>query len=138
MEIDGNRVTLEILDTAGTEQFTAMRDLYMKNGQGFIFVYSITSRASFNALNDLREQLLRVKDAEPDTIPLVLVGAKCDFEDERVVLRDEGQALARKWGNNAFIECSAKAKINVTEIFNDVFRQDWYCKSQAEKYNQSK
>lgn len=52
---------LEILDTAGTEQFTAMRDLYMKNGQGFILVYSITAQSTFNDLQDLREQILRVK-----------------------------------------------------------------------------
>ena len=45
------------------EQFTAMRDLYMKNGQGFILVYSITAQSTFNDLTDLREQILRVKDA---------------------------------------------------------------------------
>lgn len=55
---------LEILDTAGTEQFTAMRDLYMKNGQGFILVFSITSMVTMNDLYELREQILRVKDAD--------------------------------------------------------------------------
>ena len=55
---------LEILDTAGTEQFTAMRDLYMKNGQGFVLVYSITAQSTFNDLMDLREQILRVKDTD--------------------------------------------------------------------------
>ena len=44
------------------EQFTAMRDLYMKNGQGFVLVYSITAQSTFNDLQDLREQILRVKD----------------------------------------------------------------------------
>ena len=38
----------------GTEQFTAMRDLYMKNGQGFILVYSITAQSTFNDIQDLR------------------------------------------------------------------------------------
>jgi GTPase SAR1 family protein len=55
---------LEILDTAGTEQFTAMRDLYMKNGQGFILVFSITSMVTMNDLYELREQILRVKDTD--------------------------------------------------------------------------
>ena len=41
-----------------------MRDLYMKNGQGFILVYSITSQATFNDLVELREQILRVKDTD--------------------------------------------------------------------------
>jgi Ras-related protein Rap-1A len=74
-----------------------MRDLYMKNGQGFVLVYSITSQATFNDLADLREQILRVKDQ--DDVPMVLVGNKCDLEDERVVGRDQGQNLSRQWGN---------------------------------------
>ena len=64
VEVDGTQCMLEILDTAGTEQFTAMRDLYMKNGQGFVLAYSITSLATFNDLLELREQILRVKDTE--------------------------------------------------------------------------
>ena len=50
VEVDGQQCMLEILDTAGTEQFTAMRDLYMKNGQGFVLVYSITAQSTFNDL----------------------------------------------------------------------------------------
>ena len=46
------------------EQFTAMRDLYMKNGQGFLLVYSITAQSTFNDLQELREQILRVKDTD--------------------------------------------------------------------------
>lgn len=111
---------LEILDTAGTEQFTAMRDLYMKNGQGFLLVYSITAQSTFNDLQDLREQILRVKDM--DDVPLILVGNKCDLEDERVVGKDQGQHLANRW-NCAFLETSAKSKINVSEVFSDLVRQ---------------
>ena len=61
-----------------------MRDLYMKNGQGFMFVYSITSQATFNYLADLYDQLHRVKGE--DDVPIVLVGNKCDLEDGRVTL----------------------------------------------------
>ncbi|EPB74000.1 Ras family protein [Ancylostoma ceylanicum] len=64
VEVDGQQCMLEILDTAGTEQFTAMRDLYMKNGQGFVLVYSITAQSTFNDLMDLRDQILRVKDSD--------------------------------------------------------------------------
>ncbi|XP_016390285.1 ras-related protein Rap-1b-like [Sinocyclocheilus rhinocerous] len=134
VEVDGQQCMLEILDTAGTEQFTAMRDLYMKNGQGFALVYSITAQSTFNDLQDLREQILRVKDT--DDVPMILVGNKCDLEDERVVgkeqsmilvgnkcdLEDErvvgkeqGQNLARQWNSCAFLESSAKSKINVNE-----------------------
>jgi small GTP-binding protein len=103
------------------EQFTAMRDLYMKNGQGFVLVFSITSQSTFNDLGDLRDQILRVKDA--DDVPMVLVGNKCDLEDERVVGKDQGLNLARQWNNITFMESSAKAKINVSEIFYDLVRQ---------------
>lgn len=64
VEVDGNQCMLEILDTAGTEQFTAMRDLYMKNGQGFLLVFSITSMVTLNDLHELREQILRVKESD--------------------------------------------------------------------------
>ncbi|VDL20361.1 unnamed protein product [Hymenolepis diminuta] len=120
VEIDNEQCILEILDTAGTEQFTAMRDLYMKNGQGFILTYSITSPPTLFDLIDLREHIIRVKDT--DSIPIVLVGNKCDLEDERAVGKEEGQKLARQW-NCTFMETSAKLKINVSEIFADLVRQ---------------
>jgi len=120
VEVDGQQCMLEILDTAGTEQFTAMRDLYMKNGQGFVLVYSITAQSTFNDLIDLRDQIHRVKDTED--VPMILVGNKCDLEDERVVGKDQGQNLARQF-NCAFLETSAKAKINVHEVFYDLVRQ---------------
>ncbi|XP_007174990.1 ras-related protein Rap-1b-like isoform X1 [Balaenoptera acutorostrata] len=100
------------------EQFTAMRDLYMKNGQGFALVYPITAQSTFNDLQDLREQILRVKDT--DDAPMILVGNKCDLEDERVVGKEQGQNLARQWNNCAFLESSVKSKINVNEIFYDL------------------
>jgi len=121
VEVDGQQCMLEILDTAGTEQFTAMRDLYMKNGQGFVLVYSITAQSTFNDLQDLREQILRVKDTED--VPMVLVGNKCDLEDERVVGKDQGTNLARQFNSCSFMETSAKAKIGVNDIFFDLVRQ---------------
>jgi len=121
VEIDGQHCMLEILDTAGTEQFTAMRDLYMKNGQGFVLAYSITAMSTFNDLHEIRDQILKVKDTED--VPIILVGNKCDLEEEREVGRDQGALLARSWGNCSFLETSAKAKVNVNEIFIDLVRQ---------------
>ena len=120
VEIDGTQCMLEILDTAGTEQFTAMRDLYMKNGQGFVLVYSIIAQSTFNDLPDLREQILRVKDK--DEVPMILVGNKCDLQDQRVITTDQGEDLARKFGC-AFLEASAKTRVNVDQIFHDLIRQ---------------
>jgi len=72
VEVDGHQCMLEILDTAGTEQFTAMRDLYMKNGQGFILVFSIIAQATFDELAELRLQILKVKD-NPSVSELLFV-----------------------------------------------------------------
>lgn len=63
---------LEILDTAGTEQFASMRDLYIKNGHGFLIVYSITSMQTFQDIRTMKEQIMRVKGTEK--VPIVLVG----------------------------------------------------------------
>ncbi len=92
----------------------------MKSGHGFILVYSITSIGTFNDLQDLREQILRVKDT--DKVPLVLAGNKCDLEDDRVVSKDQAQKMADQWGCT-FFETSARNKINSDEIFFNVVRQ---------------
>ena len=51
-----------------------MRDQYMRTGQGFLIVYSVTSPSSFHEVSQFRDQILRVKDA--DTVPIVIVGNK--------------------------------------------------------------
>lgn len=60
-----------------------MREQYMRTGEGFILVYSITARESFEEINQFHQQILRVKDK--DNFPMVLVGNKCDLEYERQV-----------------------------------------------------
>jgi GTPase SAR1 family protein len=59
-------------------------------------------------------QILRVKDT--DTVPMVLVGNKCDLSDERTVSKDQGSSLAKTWGSCTFLEASAKTKTNVNEV----------------------
>ena len=98
-----------------------MRDQYMRTGQAFILVYSITDPSSFEDLLTIHEQLLRSKDA--DEVPIVLVGNKCDLEEERAVSKDEGKSMAEKFGDHCkFLEASAKESINVEEIFMSLVR----------------
>jgi Ras-related protein Rap-1A/Ras-related protein Rap-1B len=54
---------------------------------------------------------------------LVLVGNKCDLEDERMVSREQGMMLSQQWGGKPFYETSARQKINVDEVFYDLVRQ---------------
>lgn len=120
IEVDGQPSVLEILDTAGTEQFASMRDLYIKNGQGFVIVYSITSFQTFMDIKSMRDQIVRVKGTEK--VPVVLVGNKADLSHQREVSTEEGQALAQMW-NCSFLETSAKTTKNVNNVFIDVVRE---------------
>jgi len=117
--IDGEQVLLDILDTAGQEEYSAMREQYMRTGEGFLLVYSINSRNSLEELQTFYEQILRVKDS--DQVPVLVVGNKCDLEMERQVSYEEGQALANSF-NCPFLETSAKLRINVEEAFFDLVK----------------
>eukprot|EP01128_Nolandella_sp_AFSM9_P005982 TRINITY_DN29_c0_g1_i1.p1 TRINITY_DN29_c0_g1~~TRINITY_DN29_c0_g1_i1.p1 ORF type:complete len:192 (-),score=51.08 TRINITY_DN29_c0_g1_i1:142-717(-) len=118
--IDDETCLLDILDTAGQEEYSAMRDQYMRTGQGFVLTYAITSRQSYDEVSQFREQILRVKDA--DSVPIVLCGNKCDLEDERQVTTAEAQDLSKRWVV-PFYETSALARINVEESFFDLVRE---------------
>jgi Ras-related protein Rap-1B len=109
------------LDTAGTEQFTAMRELYMKQGQGFLLVFAITNMNSFQELAELREQIIRIKDDE--NVPMVVVGNKADLEDDRAVPRARAFQQCQQWGNAPYFESSARRRANVDEAFINLCRQ---------------
>eukprot|EP01120_Amphizonella_sp_Union-15-10_P012630 TRINITY_DN564_c0_g1_i1.p1 TRINITY_DN564_c0_g1~~TRINITY_DN564_c0_g1_i1.p1 ORF type:complete len:203 (-),score=57.32 TRINITY_DN564_c0_g1_i1:88-666(-) len=118
--IDDQTCLLDILDTAGQEEYSAMRDQYMRTGQGFILTYAITSRPSFDELKQFKSQIHRVKDS--DKVPMVMVGNKADLEEERQVTTGEGQDLGKSWGC-PFFETSAKTRINVEESFFQLVRE---------------
>lgn len=98
-----------------------MRELYMKQGQGFLLVFSITSMSSLQELDELREQIIRIKDDE--NIPLVIVGNKSDLEEDRVVSRARAFQISQLWGNAPYYETSARRRANVDEVFVDLCRQ---------------
>ncbi|TPX13948.1 uncharacterized protein E0L32_005648 [Thyridium curvatum] len=127
LQVDGRLLVLEILDTAGTEQFVAMRDLYMKTGQGFLLVFSITSQSSLAELESLRDEIIRIKDDE--NVPIVIVGNKADLEEQRTVPRTKVFSLSQQWGV-PYYESSARTRMhltrcsaNVEEVFIDLCRQ---------------
>lgn len=93
----------------------------MKQGQGFLLVFSITSMSSLNELSELREQITRIKDDEK--VPIVIVGNKSDLEEDRAVPRARAFALSQSWGNAPYYETSARRRANVNEVFIDLCRQ---------------
>ncbi|XBW36096.1 hypothetical protein QEN19_001672 [Hanseniaspora menglaensis] len=123
INIDNRIVELEILDTAGIEQFTAMRELYIKNGDGFILVYSINDQNSFKELIKLRDQIFKIKGSQENCL-MVLVGNKADLNYmERKVSIQDGIDLSESWGGIPFYETSALLRNNVDEVFVDLVRQ---------------
>ncbi|KAI3620276.1 hypothetical protein CBS9595_002243 [Malassezia furfur] len=118
--IDEEPALLDVLDTAGQEEYSAMREQYMRTGEGFLLVYSITSRSSFEEVSTFYQQVLRVKDR--DYFPVVMVANKCDLEGERQVSTAEGYDVAKRFGC-PFVETSAKQRVNVDEAFNDLVRE---------------
>ncbi|KAJ4476717.1 ras protein [Lentinula aciculospora] len=116
--VDNRMCFVEVIDTAGQEEYATLRDQWVREGQGFILVYSIASRSTFERLDIFRQSMRRVKRGEPI---FMLVGNKCDKTWEREVSKDEGQALARQFGCE-FIETSAKTAQNVERLFTDLVR----------------
>jgi GTPase KRas protein len=117
-----------------------MREQYMRTGEGFLCVYSISSRTSFEEISTFYHQILRVKDRS--YFPVIIVANKCDLDGERQVSYQgelghsakcrfkgaltrvflEGKDLAKSFGCK-FIETSAKQKINVDESFYNLVRE---------------
>ncbi len=93
----------------------------MREAQGFLLVFSITSLSSLQELAELREQIVHVKN-DPH-VPIVLVGNKSDLEDDRRVSRSRAFAVSQAWGNVPYYETSARRRQNVQEVFVDVARQ---------------
>lgn len=92
----------------------------MRTGDGFLCVYSITLNNSFEEAMSLHEHILRVKDTE--NVPFVLVGNKCDLEEDREVSTEKGSKLATDL-KCPFMEASAKTKHNVIEAFETLVRE---------------
>lgn len=115
---------MEVLKTAGTEQFTSMRDLGMKWGAGHIMIFSLTSSTTLESLeNSLLEQLLKVKDLPGPSIPLVIVGLKTDIKRDNkwCASEVEAQKIADKYGA-AFFMLSNKCDpwYRIDECFREV------------------
>jgi GTPase KRas protein len=120
--IDGETVQLDILDTAGQDEYSAMRDQYMRTGQGFVLVFDVTNRATFDVLAAFADQVSRVKDAAVCDVPMIVVGNKCDLEQQRTVSFLEARAFAESIGA-CYGECSAFRRFNIDEVFADAVRQ---------------
>lgn len=107
------RVKLQIWDTAGQERYRTITTAYYRGAMGFILMYDITNEESYNAVQDWATQ---IKTYSWDNAQVILVGNKCDMEDERVIPAEKGKHLADQLGFE-FFEASAKENIQVKQVF---------------------
>eukprot|EP01100_Stratorugosa_tubuloviscum_P010986 TRINITY_DN481_c0_g1_i1.p1 TRINITY_DN481_c0_g1~~TRINITY_DN481_c0_g1_i1.p1 ORF type:complete len:203 (-),score=77.01 TRINITY_DN481_c0_g1_i1:63-626(-) len=119
--VKGVPCSIDVMDTSGQEEYSSLRDQYMKTADGFVLVYSITSSSSFAQATKLRQQILRIKEPYYD-FPIHLVGNRMDEEDQRVVTIEMGIDLAQRFGLG-FNEASSKKNENITEIFCSLVRK---------------
>uniref|UniRef100_A0AC35TQ47 Small monomeric GTPase n=1 Tax=Rhabditophanes sp. KR3021 TaxID=114890 RepID=A0AC35TQ47_9BILA len=112
--IDGNTCLLDILDTAGQEEYSAMRDQYMRGGDGFLLVFAVNDNSSFESIASFRAQIMRCKDS--DDVPMVMVCNKYDLPQRFVSVKD-AQSASQAYGI-PHIQTSAKAGLNVEKAFH--------------------
>ena len=116
LNIKGTGAKLQIWDTAGQERYRSITSSYYKGSHGCFIVYDITNETSFQNVDKWYEQAL--KETSKD-VSIILVGNKCDLENERKVPKEKGEEKAKTL-NCPFFETSALSKIKIDDIFNEM------------------
>ena len=118
INIDGYQVKLEILDTAGQDDYQSMQETWINYGAGFLLIYSIDDMESFNEVKKKLDKVILIKSK--DIYSCIIVGNKCDLGDNvRKVPKSMAEEFAKS-KNVPFLEASALSTINVREAFMKV------------------
>ena len=116
---DGKEIMFELWDTIGQDRFRSISKNLIKKSQGFIIIYDITRRKTFNEVWKFIETV--IDETSKDAL-IIIVGAKLDLEDKREVSKEEGIKFAKEF-NYPFFECSAKDNININEIVEELAKK---------------
>ena len=103
VEINNESIEIQIVDTAGEEDYQNMLDQWIDVADGFLLVFAINDKDTFNVLDEKYKRISKHKDKN---VPIVLVGNKCDLENERAVTKEEANHKASAW-KAKYIETSA-------------------------------
>ncbi|XP_065841779.1 ras-related protein Rab-8B-like [Oscarella lobularis] len=118
VELDGKKIKLQIWDTAGQERFRTITTAYYRGAMGIMLVYDITNLKSFE---NIKNWIRNVEEHAAADVERMILGNKCDMEDQRKVPRDKGEQLAAEHGIK-FSETSAKTGQGVEESFMSLAR----------------
>jgi small GTP-binding protein len=103
------------LDTAGEDDYQNMMDMWISFGEGFLLVFAINDKESFELLKGKYTRVMKGKHGIK--CPIVLIGNKQDLEKERQIEKFRGEKLCNDYQLDFFFETSAKSGFNVKEIF---------------------
>lgn len=118
---DGRKVELALWDTAGQEDYDRLRPLSYPDTDVILMCYSVDNKDS---LENIYEKWNAEVNHFCPNVPKILVATKSDLRNpdspkhSKVVTYSDGENMAAKIGAKGFIECSAKRKINVNEVFS--------------------
>ena len=116
VNVSGKRVKLQIWDTSGQERFWAVTTHFFRGAKGALLVYDITDEKSFQ---DMTRWLKSIQDNTDPDIEIIIIGNKCDKENDRVVSKEEGKILAEQ-NHCVFFETSAKSNTNIEFAFEQI------------------
>ena len=120
LTIVGQKIKLGFLDFAGQKDYFLSHPIILEGSDGFVTMFSLTDQESFQATQEFREQILRVK--KDDTIPFILVGNKSDLTDQRTVPRQNAQAQSDDW-KVPYVETSAKTREGLDIAFSELVKK---------------
>ncbi|EFC40049.1 ras family small GTPase [Naegleria gruberi] len=130
---NGQSCGFSILDTAGQEEFSSLRENWMKQADGFLLVFALNDKKSYENIEELYEQILRVKDVD-DWPAIVLLGNKVDLAEENPELnRKVEKSTVEEWARKKnvstitpkgidYFECSALSGRNIKVAFQRAAR----------------
>jgi small GTP-binding protein len=113
IKVGKKTINLQIWDTAGQERYKVIAKNYYNKSDGFIVVYDITNKATFN---DISGWISQIKELASHDNKYIIVGNKYDLEEKRKVTKLEGENLSKKY-NCQFFEVSAQSGKNIDKCF---------------------
>ena len=113
---NGKKYIIKIYDTAGQERFKSVSLNSIRNYDGVFLMYDITDFKSFDSISEWINNIYEFRDHD---FPFILIGNKCDLEDQRKVSKEEGLETAEKY-KTTYFETSAKEGINVEEAIDEL------------------
>jgi len=122
--INGIECNVEILDTAGQESYQTMLDSWIHFANGYVLVYSINDKESFEVVKDRLNSIFKLKFQEDSSTKpcIIVIGNKTDLDSDRIVEYDTAYDYCKELDVD-YIECSALSKLNVKEAFSKLLER---------------